>query len=116
MRKYIKDGKVAILYSPKYGSGWSSWNTQYPELLFDPDIVQFVLDHPDMNKKNQDFSFMKNDDEFTSLLQSRYPDAYFGGWRNLNIEWMSPGTQFRIIEYDGYESIEYNDGVIWEIA
>lgn len=107
MKKYIKDGKVAILYSPGYGAGWSSWNTQYPELLFDSDIVQFVLDHPDMNKR---------EDEFTSLFQDKYPDAYFGGCRDLKIEWMFPGTQFRITEYDGFESIEYNDDIQWEIA
>ena len=26
MTKCIRDGKVAILYSPGYGAGWSTWN------------------------------------------------------------------------------------------
>ena len=24
--KYIKDGKVAVAYSPGFGAGWSTWN------------------------------------------------------------------------------------------
>jgi hypothetical protein len=26
VEKYIKDGKVAVLYSAGYGAGWSTWN------------------------------------------------------------------------------------------
>jgi len=26
MTKYIRDGKVAVLYSPGFGAGWSTWN------------------------------------------------------------------------------------------
>jgi hypothetical protein len=26
MEKVIRDGKVAVLYSPGYGAGWYSWN------------------------------------------------------------------------------------------
>ena len=25
MEKVIRDGKVAVLYSPGYGAGWSTW-------------------------------------------------------------------------------------------
>jgi hypothetical protein len=26
MNKLIRDGMVAVLYSPDYGSGWYTWN------------------------------------------------------------------------------------------
>jgi len=42
MNKLVRDGKVAVLYSPDYGSGWYTWNPNNPELLFDPAIVQLV--------------------------------------------------------------------------
>jgi acetyl-CoA acetyltransferase len=39
MEKVIRDGKVAILYSPGFGAGWSTWNSYSNEMIFDPDIV-----------------------------------------------------------------------------
>ena len=46
MTKYIRDGEVAVLYSPGYGAGWSTWaeGSEREQLLYDPDIVQLVLD------------------------------------------------------------------------
>ena len=41
--KVIRDGKVAVLYSPGFGAGWSTWNSHNPDLLFDSIIVDFVL-------------------------------------------------------------------------
>jgi hypothetical protein len=42
MKKLIRDGKVAVLYSPGFGAGWSTWNQELPELVFNPVIVDFV--------------------------------------------------------------------------
>ena len=44
MTKSIRDGKVAILYSPGYGAGWSTWNRdKYREfLLHDEKLVEMV--------------------------------------------------------------------------
>jgi hypothetical protein len=36
MDKVIRDGKVAVLYSPGYGAGWFSWHG-IEELLYDVD-------------------------------------------------------------------------------
>ena len=33
MNKVIRDGKVAVLYSPGYGAGWYSWNWNHPECV-----------------------------------------------------------------------------------
>lgn len=29
MDKVIKDGKVAVLYSPGFGAGWFTWNNHH---------------------------------------------------------------------------------------
>ena len=89
--KYIKDGKVAVLYSPNFGAGWYSWNTDTPELLFDKDIVAAVLDN--------------NLDKAEEVAIDKYPTCYLGGVRDLTVKWLEPGTQFEINEYDGFESI-----------
>lgn len=39
-----------------------------------------------------------------------------GDCSELNIEEISSGTQYRIKEYDGYESIEYRDSIDWNMA
>ena len=44
MDKVIVNGKVAVLYSPGYGSGWYTWNQEFPELIFSPAIVKMVIE------------------------------------------------------------------------
>ncbi len=34
IQKLSQDGKVAVLYSPGFGAGWYTWNTDAPEILF----------------------------------------------------------------------------------
>lgn len=90
VEKYIKDGQVAVVYSPGYGAGWSTWNDNNPDIIFDKRIVEFVL--------KKDF---KNLDEF---METEYPDSYVST-RDLAIGWITEGVTFRIDEYDGNESI-----------
>lgn len=102
MRKVIKNGKVAVLYSPGYGAGWFSWNEEYPEIVFDPVIVQYVED--------------KKLDELSTYMAMTYPDAYLGGMESLEVRWVDQGTLFRINEYDGSERIEVKENMEWLIA
>jgi hypothetical protein len=104
MTKCIRDGKIAILYSPGYGAGWSTWNDiKYREfLLHDEKLVELV-------ETNQH-------DKIEEYVKSVYPGKYVCvlGAQQLQIEWVSPGTQFLIADYDGYESIQYNkDDYYW---
>lgn len=92
MEKYKKNGLVAVLVSPDYGAGWYTWNDNCKELLFDPNIVQLILDK--VSKK-----------EILEYCEKKYPDAYFGGIDGLCIHWVPEGTIFRIDEYDGYETL-----------
>jgi hypothetical protein len=34
MEKVIKSGLVAVLISPDFGAGWSTWNSEIPEIIF----------------------------------------------------------------------------------
>jgi hypothetical protein len=106
MEKYIKDGKVAVLYSPSFGAGWSTWNYDElrQELLYSPAIVEMVLAG-------------KNGDEISKYCEKTYGDTgYFGGAKDLQVEWMPVGTKFLVREYDGSESIQYMETSVWSVA
>jgi hypothetical protein len=94
MNKLIKDGKVAVLYSPGYGAGWSTWGEGKDEeaKVFDVDLAEATL--------AQDFPRME------AVAKAKWPNTYLGGLRGLRVEWLPAGTAFRINEYDGYETVE----------
>ena len=102
MNKLVRDGKVAVLYSPDYGSGWYTWNHDHPEILFDPAIVQLVEE----NKW----------DELETYVVLKYPKIFTGGILDLSIAWIPEGAIFRVNEYDGDESIELKDDADWFTA
>ena len=102
MNKLIRDGKVAVLYSPGFGAGWYTWNYNHPEILFDPAIVKFV------EKEKWD--------ELATYVELKYPEIYKSGMTELQVEWIPEGTEFKVTEYDGAESIEYKENESWMIA
>ena len=87
--KVVRDGKVAVIVSPGYGAGWSSWNS--PEDAFDPKIVAWIEGGKVGKPLDED------------------DDRYFGGLHSAVIEWVPVGTVFYIREYDGDENIVYYD-------
>lgn len=95
VEKYIKDGKVAVLYSPGYGAGWSTWNSEYKDfMLFDKGLVELA---------------MQEDSDPDEYLKSNGIDAFTSGWRHIDIEWIEIGKQFEVTEYDGYEGFRFAD-------
>jgi hypothetical protein len=95
--KHIVNGKVAILVSRGYGTGWSSWarNGEEQDLLFDADIVKAVL--------AEDF------DTVEYICSVKYPDFNTDGIDGLEVHWLDVGTIFRIVEYVGAEIVEIFD-------
>ena len=89
--KLERDGKIAVLYSPSFGAGWSTWNTEseYRGILFDREIVELVL--------------AGNLDAAISLAHKKYPHIYIGGVGTLTVEWVPKGERFMVEEYDGAE-------------
>lgn len=108
MDKVIRDGKVAVLVSPGYGAGWSTWAYAGDEdnrdfMLFDPTLVAMVERGDSV-------------EAIESYVTAIHPHTYCGGADDLTIEWLPVGTAFRIHEYDGSESVEIRDDMIWNIA
>jgi hypothetical protein len=99
MNKLIRDGHVAVLVSPGHGAGWSSWNADHDEILFDPAIVEFVE--------------QAQWEELEVYVKLKYPTIYTGGMRDLQIEWLPQGTEFIIEEYDGSERLQRKNDIVW---
>lgn len=107
MDKVVRNGLVAVLYSPGYGSGWYTWNNEYLQILYDPKIVEWV----EAGKPEDQLDLIK------AYMKSTYPDTYIGfNLTQLKIEWMPVGTQFQVHEYDGFESIKYASEQKWQTA
>ena len=86
---FKRDGKTAVLVSPGFGAGFSTWNK--PEMAVDFDLVE---------------AFLKEDMvRFHYIIEEKYGEAYTGGVNDLEVQWITEGTQFMIEEYDGNESI-----------
>ena len=102
MNKLVDNGKVAVLYSPGFGAGWSTWNQEVPEIMFDPAIVKFV--------ETDQWA------ELNTYVTLKYPGLYTGGMKDLAIAWVPEGTLFKINEYDGSESIDLKENDNWIIA
>ena len=101
MEKIIRDGLVAVLYSPGFGAGWSTWNSQFTHCIFDPEIVRMV--------ENEDDPY-----QIESFAESKYGEEFYGGGANdLRIAWVPEGSEFIINEYDGSESIRLKEDIDW---
>ena len=98
MEKYIKDGKVGILYSPDYGAGWSTWGSKENKeaMVFCKELCEAV----DKGLPLQ---------QIKVIAHARFPEEYLGGLDDIKLVFMKPGTRFRIDEYDGSESIITKD-------
>lgn len=106
MNKMTKDGEVAVLVSPDYGSGWSTWNNdKYPrtDMVFSPELVTAVLAGA-------------KPEELVTLAKNLFPDAYTNGAGQLTVEWIPEGAEFIIDEHDGWEVVMLAGEVDWMIA
>ena len=105
MKKVIRNGKVAILISPGFGAGWSTWNnyTFKETLLFHPKLIEMVENG---NRNNITERWMKKNLSLNNI--------YCGGTEQLKIEWLPIGTTFEISEYDGSECIRTNTDLFLE--
>lgn len=99
MEKYRVDDRVAVLYSPGFGAGWSTWNPEYPDMLWDPGMVELILH--------------SRREEAATYAALRWPEACLLGLENLQVYWLKQGTLFRIQEIDGNEEVEISDQCLW---
>jgi hypothetical protein len=95
-------GEFAIILSPGYGAGWSTWGAD----VFDPlAVIMLLLGDNDVT-------------HYDAYVTRFYPDRDYRcslGLSDAEVLWVSPGTQFKIDEYDGAESIDFrDDDSIWQ--
>jgi hypothetical protein len=102
MHRIIRDGRVAVVYSPGYGAGWSTWNNDVPGMIFDPGLVDLVLEG--------------NKEKILAYVMLRWSDANILGVDDLAVEWIPEGVDFVINEYDGAETLVFKDRMKWITA
>lgn len=106
MYTHVENDHVAVVYSPGYGTGFS---TEFPEiqkqLLFDPNIVRILLDGSEDREHRRE--------RIVYYLIAMYPAHFLGSPRSwlehlvapLTIEWVQEGTRFMVSVHDGNENI-----------
>lgn len=93
MDKVVENGRVAVIVSPGFGAGWSTWADD-ESVCFDPILVEWIR-----NGKNG-----------KPPLDHYGPEApYAGGLDDAQVVWILEGTRFEITEYDGSEGINFID-------
>ncbi len=104
--KYIRNGKVGVIYSPGFGGGWNNGYVSKEEAagrLMDKDLVELVL--------------AGKAAEAAELSEERYNEPL--SWRDkdvLKVQWVPVGSRFVIRENDGNEHVEiFNEGS-WHVA
>ncbi len=99
MEKYVienEKGKfTAVLISPDYGAGYSTWG--YGDCM-DGELIKELLENVDNFNPNEV-------DSGTEIDVSDYMSSSFDSL--FTICFVPVGTLFRVTEYDGSESIEY---------
>lgn len=102
-----ENGQVAVVYSPGFGAGWSTWASteQKNAMLFHPEIVKAVLE----NRRHE------LDEILTGIFGSKNK-PYAGGASKTKVFWLDSGTLFDVSEYDGSESIETKERTDWFLA
>jgi hypothetical protein len=100
MKKVYNGEFTKVLISRGFGAGWSTWNYDWPEMAFDPEIIELVEKEASI-------------DVIDKLASIKYPNAYLGAIVALEVVLVKTGTEFIIHEYDGSESIQTKDDFTW---
>ena len=109
VEKLIRDGRVAVVYSPGWGSAWST-NEQgavRDMLMYDKDIVLAVLEG-DVGKAKE-IAIAKYE-EITGEAE------FYAGHGDLEVEWVKIGERFRISSFDGSEAVMTVEDYVWMVA
>jgi hypothetical protein len=92
MKKLYNDkDQVAVLVSPGHGTGWFGANPEYPDCVFDQDIVWLII-----HDKRE---------EIPSAAKHKWKNFNVYGSDELTIVWVDQGKKFRISEYEGHETL-----------
>ncbi len=107
------ENSVAIVLSPGYGSEWSAgYSKSAAQLVFDSRLIKYVASEEFATRfYNKYYDLSEEDKDFyNNLMKEWFPSIaspYIGGFVNLVVEFIPKNSVFRIVSYDGAESIEY---------
>ena len=87
--KIVRYGKVAVFYSPEYGSGWSTENDDPWYVFGDAKLLELVV--------------TKDYDGIYDYAEQLFPKGWNAGFFSLKVDWVDEGSLFYIYEYDGHE-------------
>ena len=90
MEKTVRDGKVAVLVSRGFGSGFYTFGAP-EQAIFDPALVHLIEERKVL--------------EAVKYVEDTYGGMYTGGVKDLKIHWVPVGKEFIIEEYDGNETL-----------
>jgi hypothetical protein len=108
--KFIQHGTVAVLYSPGYGAGWSSW-------AHEPGIAEFLLFDRRIIEAAKAEATQAEVSEFLATIFGPDQYIYTGGWEKITTTWIPVGAKFCIAEYDGSESVmRFSDPTVYYVA
>lgn len=107
---YNSKHEVAVVYSPGYGGGWSTW---YEVDATDARVAVLTLLSTEgmitLNLNGEpDEVYFKN-----GKFSVYGPDNFRNG---LDIAWLPAGTLYQVHEYDGSETVVRNHDMTWHIA
>ena len=104
MDKIERDGLVAVLVSPGFGAGWSTWadQDQKEAMCMDARIVGPFLEGGHRAAAEAALEI--------------FPDVYTSGAKNLVVRWLPKGTEFEVEEYDGGETLHVLGSRIFMVA
>lgn len=109
MKKVIRDGKVAVIYSPGYGGGWY-YDHRIKELVFHPKLVELI----EQDRKEEITEELLA--EILNVDMEKVSGLRFYSKKQLEIEWVDEGSVFTIHEYDGYETVVLRENHDWLTA
>lgn len=112
--KLFRGTDVAVVFSPGYGGGWTTWNENVDATDARVAVLTLTGAAATLTFKSR---YGAADDwpvRFAGKKFYPYGDSTMSD--DLAIYWLPQGTLYRITEYDGFESIECNYDVDWHIA
>lgn len=108
---YTKGDQVAVLVSPGFGAGWSTWvwEDEYNSLAYDKRVIDFWLQHKDdkafMQEIDSRYENPTKEETARFFKSLGYDYVYMGGFADIELEWVDIGVPWTITEYDGHETL-----------
>ena len=115
----MKGLDMKILISPGWGAGWSTWNSSSVPgmknylMTYQP-IIDFIESGGDVNDfRNENHPILE---ELKKNIKEKFGSDYVCvlGAHQLIVKNVEP--PFRVTEYDGYETVEWEYGMEWNFT